>query len=176
MLSMHSHVTLELRFHISNSRGKIVQNVNFLSINQNSDLNSKLNPTREYESRGMLGFQNRVLDIKILQFHVNQDNSAYLKKYDFSTEARFPILRLPLYSWCRNESKSGLGSWFHNLVGLLYKMRQTLTDIFMSLSRKMWLFANDFKHRKNIYQIEACEEMSHLVLVSSFENDQWQRK
>ena len=31
----------------------------------------------------MLGFQNKAPDIKILKFHVNQDNSAYLEKYDF---------------------------------------------------------------------------------------------
>ena len=61
----------ELQFHISESREKIVQNVKFSSINQTSDLISKLNPTRQQESRGMLGFQNRAPDTKLLNFHTN---------------------------------------------------------------------------------------------------------
>ena len=31
----------------------------------------------------MLGFQNRVTDTKLLKFHVNRENSAYLEKYYF---------------------------------------------------------------------------------------------
>ena len=31
----------------------------------------------------MLGFQNKALDSKLLKFHLNRDNSAYLEKYDF---------------------------------------------------------------------------------------------
>ena len=49
----------------------------------NSDLNSKLNSARQHESSDVLGFQNRAPDTKLLKFHANQDNSAYLKKCDF---------------------------------------------------------------------------------------------
>ena len=75
--------TLELQFHISDLIGKIIKNVKFLSVSQNIDLTSKLDPTRQHESRGMLGFQNRALDIKLLKFHVNQDNQGYLEKRNF---------------------------------------------------------------------------------------------
>ena len=74
----------ELQSHIFNPRGKIAQIVNFLSVSQNSDLSLKLNLTRQHKSRGMLGFQNRVLDIKILKFDTNRDNSAYLEKCNFN--------------------------------------------------------------------------------------------
>ena len=63
--------------------GKIVQNVNFLPVSQNSNLSLKLNPTRQHESKGMLGYQNRASDIKLLKFHANQDNNAYLEKQNF---------------------------------------------------------------------------------------------
>ena len=76
-------VAPELQFHIFNPRGKIIQNVNFTSISQTSNLISKLNPTRQHESKGMLGFQKRALDTKLLKFHVNQDNWAYFEKRDF---------------------------------------------------------------------------------------------
>ena len=75
--------TSELKFPISDLRGKIVQNVNFSSVSQNSDLSLKLNPTRQHGFKGILNFQNRALDIKILKIHANQDNSTYLEKCDF---------------------------------------------------------------------------------------------
>ena len=62
---------------------KIVQNIKFSSVNQNSDLNSKLNSTRQHESKGVLDFQNRAPGIKLLKFHTNQDNRVYLEKRDF---------------------------------------------------------------------------------------------
>ena len=37
-------------------------------------------PTRQQESRGMFAFQNKALDVKILKFHANRDNSAYLER------------------------------------------------------------------------------------------------
>ena len=102
--------SLELQFHIFNAMGKIIQNVKFLPASQDNDLNLKLNPTHQQESRGMLCFQNIAPNIKILKFHTNRDNITYLKKCKFSTEARLPILRLPFDSWHQNESKSGLRS------------------------------------------------------------------
>ena len=68
---------------ISDFRNKIVRNANFSSVNQNSDLSIKLNSTREHKSRGILGFQNRAPDIKLVKFHENWDNNAYLKKFNF---------------------------------------------------------------------------------------------
>ena len=63
---------LELQFHISVPRSKIIQNVKFLSVYQTSDLISKLDFTRQHESRGMLGFQNRAPDTKLLKFHAKE--------------------------------------------------------------------------------------------------------
>ena len=55
----------------------------FHAICQKSDLISKLNPTRQRDSRVILCFQNKALDIKLLKFLANRDNSAYLAKHDF---------------------------------------------------------------------------------------------
>ena len=63
--------------------GKIVQNVKFLSVSQNSNLISKLDYTCQHESKFMLSFQNRAPDNKLLKFYTNQDNRAYLEKHDF---------------------------------------------------------------------------------------------
>ena len=73
----------------------MVQNINFVSVNQNKDLSSKLNPTSQHESKGIISFQNKALDIKLLKFHANRDNSAYLEK-KISIEACLLILRPPL--------------------------------------------------------------------------------
>ena len=59
---------------------------------------------------GILGFQNRVTDIKLSKFHANRDNRAYLKKYDFSVKTRLPYLRPSLDSWRQNDSGNGLES------------------------------------------------------------------
>ena len=47
-----------LQFYIFDLKDKIIQNIKFLSVNQNSDLSSKLNYTHQHESGG----------IKILKF------------------------------------------------------------------------------------------------------------
>ena len=72
--------TPELQFQISDPTGKIIQNVKFSSVSQNSDLSLKLNPTHQHESKGMLGFQNKASYIKLLKFQINQYNNAYLEK------------------------------------------------------------------------------------------------
>ena len=72
-----------LQFHIFDPMGKIVQNVNFLPVSQNSDLTSKSDSTRQHKSTGMLNFQNIAPNIKLLKFHANRDNQAYLEKYNF---------------------------------------------------------------------------------------------
>ena len=42
-------------------------------MSQTSDLVSKLNSTRQHESKGVLGFQNKALDTKLLKLHANRD-------------------------------------------------------------------------------------------------------
>ena len=76
-------VAFKLQFHIFDPKGNIVKYVKFLPISQNSGLSSKLNPTCQHESKGMLGFQNSALDIMLLKFHTNRDNITYLEKCDF---------------------------------------------------------------------------------------------
>ena len=73
----------ELRFHIFDPKGRIVQNDNFLFISQNNDLSLKLNLTRENVFKCILDFQNRTPDVKILKFHQTWDNNTYLEKCDF---------------------------------------------------------------------------------------------
>ena len=76
-------MTSKLQFQVFVLRGKIVQNVKFLFVNQNSDLISKLDSTHQHESMSMLSFQNRALDTKLLKFHANRDERTYLDKHDF---------------------------------------------------------------------------------------------
>ena len=57
----------ELQLQTSDPRDKIIQNVKILPINQNNDLSSQLNHTRQHKSKGMLSFQNKALDIKLLK-------------------------------------------------------------------------------------------------------------
>ena len=117
----------KLQFYISNPRGKIIQNINFSSVSQNNDLSSKLDLIHQHESRGILDFQNRAPDIKILKVHANWDNSAYFEKHNFEQKACLPILRLPLDSWNWNVFGCDLRSWLWIPVGPACKMRQTLT-------------------------------------------------
>ena len=58
-------------FHIFDPKGKMVQNIIFFLVNQNSISSLKLNLTHQHESRDMLSFQNKVPDIKILKFQAN---------------------------------------------------------------------------------------------------------
>ena len=51
-------VAPKVQFQNFDPMGKIVQNVKFSPIGQNKDLNLKLNPTSQNESRSMLSFQN----------------------------------------------------------------------------------------------------------------------
>ena len=81
--------TRELKFYIFDLRGKIVQNTKILPVSQDYDLSSKLNPTRQYKSKGMLGFQNKALNMKLLKFHVNREKWAYREKYDFQRKLIF---------------------------------------------------------------------------------------
>ena len=81
--------TPKLQFQISNPMSKIIQNINFSPVSQNSDSGLKLNSTHQHELRSMLNFQNRTPDIKILKIHANWDNSAYLENHDFQRKLFF---------------------------------------------------------------------------------------
>ena len=70
----------ELEFHIPDPKAKIVQNINFLSVCQNSDLISKLEHIHQPKSSGMLGFQKRARDINLLKIRINRDNQTYIEK------------------------------------------------------------------------------------------------
>ena len=79
-----------------------------MPVSQNSDLSSKLNPTHQHDFKGMFGFQNKIMDIKLLKFHANRDNMTYIEniifngslfvKYD--TAIGFVVLkRVQEWSW-----------------------------------------------------------------------------
>ena len=76
----------KLQFHISDPRSKIVQNVNFSPVSQNSNSSLKLNSTHYHEFRGMLGFQNRVMNIKLL---TQTETIMFTSKNAIFTESSF---------------------------------------------------------------------------------------
>ena len=63
MLSMRSQLLWSSNSKISTLGVKMVQNVNFSSVGQNSDLSLKSNSNHEKESRVMLSFQNRAPNV-----------------------------------------------------------------------------------------------------------------
>ena len=69
-----------LKFAISNPKGKIVQKVKFLSVNRNSDLIPKLYSTHQDELGDVLSFQNRALEAYIPRGHAKRCKKAYLEK------------------------------------------------------------------------------------------------
>ena len=75
--------TSEVKFYIFDPKGKIVQNIKFLFVSQNSDLTLNLNPNHQHDSKSMLGFQNKEPDTKLLKFYANQGNQAYIEKHNF---------------------------------------------------------------------------------------------
>ena len=98
----------------------------FLPISQNNDLSSNLNSNRQNEAKGMLGFENRASDIKLLKFHAiniivhtsknvifnisSFVNSVFAIEFVASKRVRqcLSILRPPLDSWRQNEFEKGL--------------------------------------------------------------------
>ena len=101
---------LDLQFQNSDPRGKMVQNINFSLVSQNNDSSLKLNSTHQHESRGTLGFQNRVLNVKILKFHANRDKNAYLEKKLICNGSSFANFETPIRFMHQNEPGSGLKS------------------------------------------------------------------
>ena len=95
MLFVHSPLLPSSNSKISFT-DKMVQNVNFLSINQNSNLSLKLNPLYQHKFMCMPGFQNRASATKILKFHTNRDNSAYLGKCNFQKKLVYQFWDLHL--------------------------------------------------------------------------------
>ena len=138
--------TLELQFHISDSRDKIVQNVKILHVRQNSDLNLKLNPTRQHESRGILSFQNRTPNIKLLKFHAIETIGLTSKNTIFSGSS-FTKFETGL----KTSPKMVSDSDSESRLALHAKLDKAFNCQFHKLSRKIWLFKNNFKHRHIIY-------------------------
>ena len=83
MLLMHSQLLPTSNSTFLTLGEKLSKMSIYFFISKNCDLSLKLNSTHQQESRGILGFQNRVSNIKLLKIHTNRDNSAYLEKYDF---------------------------------------------------------------------------------------------
>ena len=107
---------------------KIVQNVKFFPINQNTDLSSKSYSTSQNKSEGMLGFQIRTSKANKLKLHAKWCNKGLPQKMHFSTVARLTNLRPLLDSWHRNKSGNGIGFLFRVPVNPSCKIRQTLID------------------------------------------------
>ena len=101
----------------------------------------------------MLGFQNRTSDIKLPKFYANQNNNAYLEKYNFKQKLVCQFWNL---HWIRGE---WVWEWSRILIlSLNWPCMQNETKCncqFYNLSQKMWHFANDFKHRQIIYRWKA---------------------
>ena len=83
MLFVRSQLLLSPNFAFLTLGAKSSKMSIFFLLNQNCDLSLKLNYTHQYESKGMLDFQNKASDIKLLEFHLNRDNNAYFEKHDF---------------------------------------------------------------------------------------------
>ena len=64
---------------------------------------------------------------------------------------------------------------FESWLALYTKRDKLKLTFFLSLSQKMWLFMNDTKYRKIIYQIKDCEEMNWYALVLSLDDDWGER-
>ena len=118
----------------------------------------------------MLGFQNRTLDNKLMKFYVNRDNRAYLEKCSFQRKLVLQIWDCHWIHGIETNMKVVLDP--DSKFRLAMHAKRCKTSIFHSLFQKTWLFANDTKHRKIIYQIKTLEDMSWYVPVSS-PNDDW---
>ena len=74
----------ELQIRISILRGKIVQNMKFSLVSQNSYLNSKLDSTCQNKSGHMFSFQNRVPKAFKLKLHAKRCNMITSKNVLFN--------------------------------------------------------------------------------------------
>ena len=83
MLSVSSQLLLSFNSKFLFLGAKSFKISNFQPSTKSNDLISKLDSTRQHESKSMLGFQNRALDTKLWKFHTNLKEKAYLKKCDF---------------------------------------------------------------------------------------------
>ena len=155
MLSVHSQLLSSSNSKLPTPGAKWSKMSIFHPLDKYNDLSLKLNPTHQHESKVCSVSKTEPPGIKKLKFHANRYNNAYPEKTWFSTKAHLPNLRPQLDSEHQNESGNGLRFWFWVPVGPAHKMMQTLTSNFYSLSRKMWLFTNNTKHRKIIYHWKA---------------------
>ena len=107
--SLHKLTTTpELQVRIFNPKSKIVQNVKFSFVSQNSDLSSKSDSACQNESGCMLNFQNRALEANKSKLQAKRCNKDLSRKTYFSTIPRLTNLKSPLDLWLRNKSGSSL--------------------------------------------------------------------
>ena len=96
-------ITPELSFLIFDPRGKIVQNIKFSSVGQNSDLISKLDPTHQHESRGCSVSKTRPKISSFWKFTQIKTIGAYLEKCYFQRKLIFQIWD---WHWIRGAETS----------------------------------------------------------------------
>ena len=98
--------TLELQIRVLNLRGKIVRNVKFSPVSQNSYLSLKLDFTRQNDSTHMFNFPNGILEAYKPILHAKR--YKFTLKNVFFNLARSINLRLSLDLRRQNKFGSGL--------------------------------------------------------------------
>ena len=69
----------------------------------------------------MLDFQNRAPNIKILKFHTNWDNNAYLEKYDFQQNLVYKLWDRHWIRGIKTSLEVVLDSDFESLLAMHVK-------------------------------------------------------
>ena len=88
--------TFELQFYISDSMGKIVQNVKILLVSQSSNLSLKIKPYSSIRVQGYTQFPKQSPRYQIIKISHKSRQQDLPRKIQFLTEARLLNLRLPL--------------------------------------------------------------------------------
>ena len=83
----------------------------------------------------MLNFQNRALNIRLLRFHINRNNSTYLKNVIFN-KSSFSNSKIAIEFVALKRVHNRSQILIQVSVGLTHKMRQTLTVDFTYYLKK----------------------------------------
>ena len=118
-------IAYKLQFQISIPRGKIVQNVKFSPVNQNSDFKFKIIFYSSTRVQEYVWFPKQSLGYQVIKVSRKSRRKSLPREMWFLTEACFEILRLPLDSLHQNEFEGGFRFRFWVLVCLVRKMMQT---------------------------------------------------
>ena len=99
----------------------------------------------------MLSFQNRAPGIKLLIIHTNRDDLGYLEKRDLQWSL---ICQIWDSHWiCDVETSPRVVSHLDFESQLALHAKQgTINLAFYRLSRKTWIFVNEYKYRHIIYR------------------------